>query len=197
MAELYLGNTQVGGGGSGSADFSNYYTKTHIDASIGALDASVRTFAPVQYATLDEYDGYVDASTVDANKLYIITDVADTDDLAEFISVADLNTAVQEINSSLGYIANNLISAADSSIVYWKDRRIQEASTNINNNKNTAQNAINTAKNNAISDISTARENALIDINNAASAVANYVVMSESAYAQISTPDSSTIYFLT
>lgn len=80
----------------------------------------------------------INASTLDANKLYIVTEIADTDDMADFVSVSVLQAAKDEINSSLGYIANNLISAADSSIVYWKDRRIQEASTNINNNKNTA-----------------------------------------------------------
>ena len=89
---------EANSGGSGSADLSNYYTKSHIDSSISALDASVRTFAPVQYATLDEYNDLVDEQTVDENKLYIITDVADTDDLADFVSYSSLSSLVNAVS---------------------------------------------------------------------------------------------------
>lgn len=102
------------------------------------MDASVKTFAPVQYATLDEYDGYVDASTVDANKLYIITDVADTDDLAEFVSNSDLNNQLQSFNTSLGVIANSVISDANTSIGYWKNSIVSTAQSEITSAKNTA-----------------------------------------------------------
>lgn len=178
MAELYLGNNQIGGGGSGSADMSNYYNKTHIDTSIGALDASCRTYAPVEYTTLDDYNDLVDEQTVDENKLYIITDLADADDLADYISTGEFDTA-------LNTRANSIISTADTSIVFWKNTRVSEADT-----------AITSAKNTAVSAVQSAQTSAVSAVNTAASSIPTFVVTTESAYSQL-TPDSNTIYFLT
>lgn len=125
MAELYIGNTQIsGGGGSGSADLSNYYTKSHIDSSISALDASCRTYAPVEYTTLDDYNDLVDEQTVDENKLYVITDLADADDLADFVTLSDLDAEKQNFNTSLGVIANSIISTAQSEITSAKNTAV-------------------------------------------------------------------------
>ena len=175
--------------GSGSADMSNYYTKSHIDTSISALDASCRTYAPVEYTTLDDYNELVDEQTVDANKLYIITDLADADDLADYISTTDIET---ELNTR----ADSIISTADSSMVFWKNTRVSEADTAITSAKNTAVSAVQSARSSAVSAVESAQSSAVSAVNTAAASIPSFVVMTESAYSQL-TPDSNTIYFLT
>jgi hypothetical protein len=136
MAEIFLGNTQISGDG-GSADLSNYYTKSHIDSSISALDASVQIATPV-YTTLYDYNDLVDDNLVDANKLYVITDLADADDLADFVTNSDLNNQLQSFNTSLEVIANSVISDANTSIGYWKNSIVSTAQSDITSAKNTA-----------------------------------------------------------
>lgn len=266
MNKIYIGGTEVANVGSGGGgDMTNYYDKSHIDASYGIIDASLKsfdasikkldasaddfrydlvqmiylvedldsssrafdasiralassggggggdmsnyatkddisTFKPIVYTTKDDYDEDVSEGTIDPDSMYVITDLASSDELATLVTIDDLSTARAAINASLNETANAVITAANSSIGYWKTTHVNDASTQINNKKNsavsavqsqqtTSVNAVNTAKNTAISDIST--QAATITAN-----MKNFVVMTEAEYAQI-TPDSNTIYFIT
>lgn len=207
----------------------------YLDASALAFDASIKElaarpgggggsnisklsdltndcdFRPITYITKDDYDDLVEAETLDDDTMYVITDLADTDDLASLVSIEDLSTAKAQINASLSSTANTIITEANTSINYWRTTYVTNANSSINSIKNTAisavQNqqstsvsAVNTAKTNANSSINSAKESALSDISTfSADKIASmptFVVMTESDYQQI-TPNSSTIYFLT
>lgn len=138
-----------GGGGSADlSDYYNksHIDSSYgvIDTSLKYLDASVKElasrpgggggsnisklsdltndcdFRPITYITKDDYDDLVEAETLDADTMYIITDLADTDDLASLVSIQDLNIAKAQINDSLSSTANTIITDANTSINYWK-----------------------------------------------------------------------------
>jgi hypothetical protein len=139
-----------GGGGSADlSDYYNksHIDSSYgvIDASLKAFDASIKEltarpsgggggsnisklsdltndcdFRPITYITKDDYDDLVEAETLDADTMYVITDLADSDDLATLVSIEDLNTAKAEINDSLSSTANTIITEANTSINYYK-----------------------------------------------------------------------------
>lgn len=152
-----------GGSGGGGGDMSNYATKSDIS-----------TFKPIVYIEKDDYDQLVEDEDVDENVMYVITDLASTDDLANLMTVEDLSTYKQQI----------------------LDDVVADASVAINTIKTNSVNAVNTAKNNANSSINDAKTSAISAINTAATSIPNFVVMTEAEY-ELIVPNSSTLYFLT
>ena len=77
-------------GGGGGGDMSNYATKDDIS-----------TFKPIVYTTKDDYDEDVSEGTIDPDSMYVITDLASSDELSNIVTIDDLNAEKTRINASL------------------------------------------------------------------------------------------------
>lgn len=174
-----------GGGGGSTPDLTNYATKSDIS-----------TFKPIQYVNLSTYEENVSDGTIDQDTMYVITDLADSDELSTLVTVDDLSTYKATILSDVSTTADQTIANANTSINSIKTTAISA----VQSQQTTSVNAVNTAKNNANTSIGNAKTSAISDISTfAAEKIASMpaiVVMTESDYNQI-TPNSSTLYFLT
>lgn len=74
--KIYIGNNEIGTGGA-SGNIS------------------------VVYISKDDYDDLVDEGTVDSDVLYVINDLADTDDLAELVTTSAMQAAVNTATSAV------------------------------------------------------------------------------------------------
>ena len=171
-----------GGGG----DMSNYATKSDIS-----------TFKPIVYTTKDDYDEDVSEGTIDPDTMYVITDLASTDDLATLVTIDDLTPFKQQIIDDVSTTAQATIDAANTSINSIKTSAISA----VQSQQTTSVNAVNTAKNNANSSINTAKTNAINEISTyidgRVAEMKNFVVISDASYNELQTIDSNTIYFIT
>jgi hypothetical protein len=90
MNKIYIGGTEVAnvgsGGGGGGGDMSNYATKDDIS-----------TFKPIVYTNLSTYEEDVSNGDIDESAMYVITDLASTDDLATLVTIDDLAPFKQDI----------------------------------------------------------------------------------------------------
>ena len=210
---------------SSKVESSSVYLKEHIDASYGIIDASLKsfdasikafassgggggdmsnyatkddisTFKSIVYTNLSTYEEDVSEGTIDENAMYVITDLASSDDLASLVTIDDLAPFKQDILDNLSTTADQAIANASTSINSIKTTAISA----VQSQQTTSVNAVNTAKNNANTSIGNAKTSAISDISTfAAEKMASMpaiVVMTESEYNQI-TPNSSTLYFLT
>lgn len=158
-------------------------------------------FKPITYITKDAYDDLVDDDEVDEDTMYVITDLASTDDLATLVSIEDLNAAKASINASLNDTANEVINAANTSIGYWKTTHVNAANNSINSYKNSAVSAVQSQQTTSVNAVNSAKTTAISDISTAAESIAanmkDFVVISDASYAEIQNPNANTIYFIT
>ena len=210
---------------SSKVESSSVYLKEHIDASYGIIDASLKsfdasikafassgggggdmsnyatkddisTFKPIVYTNLSTYEEDVSNGDIDEDAMYVITDLASSDDLAKLVTIDDLTPFKQQIIDDVSTTAVQTIANASTSINSIKTTAISA----VQSQQTTSVNAVNTAKNNANTSIGDAKTQAISDINTAAATITanmkDFVVLTETEYGQI-TPDSNTIYFIT
>lgn len=174
------------GGGGGGGDMSNYATKSDIS-----------TFKPIVYTTKDDYDEDVSEGTIDPDSMYVITDLASSDDLATLVTIDDLAPFKQDILDDVSTTAAQTIANASTSINSIKTTAINA----VQSQQTTSVNAVNTAKNNANTSINTAKTNAINEISTyidgRVAEMKNFVVISDASYNELQTIDSNTIYFIT
>ena len=198
---------QGGGGGGGGgitpqqldASLKEYtYDKAHIDASFNscATDNDISTFKPIVYTTKDDYDEDVSEGTIDPDTMYVITDLASTDELSNIVTIDDLNAEKARINASLNETGDAVITAANSSMNYWSTQNVSQCQSQCNSAKNTAVGAVQTQQTTSVNAVNTAKNTALDDISTAMAEMKTFEVMTEAEYAQI-TPSANTIYFIT
>ncbi len=192
-----------GGGGGGSFDPTDINSSiSDISTRVGTIESNyldsddISTFKPIVYTDLSTYENNVSEGTIDQDTMYVITDLADSDELSTLVTVDDLSTYKATILHDVSTTADTTIANANSSINSIKNTAISA----VQSQQTTSVNAVNTAKNNANTSIGNAKTSALDDISTLAAekiaAMPTFLVMSESDYEQI-TPNSSTIYFLT
>ena len=198
---------QGGGGGGGGgitpaqldASLKEYtYDKAHIDTSFNACatDNDISTFRPIVYTTKDDYDEDVSEGTIDPDTMYVITDIASTDELSNIVTIDDLNAEKARINASLNETGDAVITAANSSMNYWSTQNVSQCQSQCNSAKNTAVSAVQTQQTTSVNAVNTAKNTALDDISTAMAQMKDFEVMTEAEYAQI-TPSANTIYFIT
>ena len=192
-----------GGGGGGSFDPTDINSSiSDISTRVGTIESNyldsddISTFKPIVYTDLSTYENNVSEGTIDQDTMYVITDLADSDELSTLVTVDDLSTYKATILHDVSTTADTTIANANSSINSIKNTAISA----VQSQQTTSVNAVNTAKNNANTSIGNAKTSALNDISTLAAekiaAMTTFLVMSESDYEQI-TPDASTIYFIT
>ena len=192
-----------GGGGGGSFDPTDINSSiSDISTRVGTIESNyldsddISTFKPIVYTDLSTYENNVSEGTIDQDTMYVITDLADSDELSTLVTVDDLSTYKATILHDVSTTADTTIANANSSINSIKNTAISA----VQSQQTTSVNAVNTAKNNANTSIGNAKTSALNDISTLAAekiaAMTSFLVMSESDYEQI-TPDASTIYFIT
>lgn len=190
-------------GGGGSFDPTDINSSiSDISTRVGTIESNyldsddISTFKPIVYTDLSTYENNVSEGTIDQDTMYVITDLAGSDELSSLVTVDDLSRYKQQILDDVSTTADTTIANANSSINSIKTSAISA----VQNQQYTSVNAVNTAKNNANTSIGNAKTSALDDISTMAAekiaAMPTFLVMSESDYEQI-TPNSSTIYFLT
>jgi hypothetical protein len=175
-----------GDGGGSAPDLTNYATKDDIS-----------TFKPIQYVNLSTYEENVSDGTIDQDTMYVITDLADSEELATLVTVDDLSTYKATILSDVSTTADQTIANASTSINSIKTTAISA----VQSQQTTSVNAVNTARNNANTSINTAKTNAISDISNyidgRVAEMKNFVVISDASYNDLQTIDPNTIYFIT
>lgn len=190
MNKIYIGDSEIttggGGGGGSTPDLTNYATKNDIS-----------TFKPVVYTNLSTYEEDVSNGDIDEDAMYVITDLASSDDLATLVTVDDLTPYKATILDDVSTTAAQTIANASTSINSIKTTAISA----VQSQQTTSVNAINTAKNNANSSINTAKTNAISEISTyideRVAEMKNFVVISDASYNELQTIDSNTIYFIT
>lgn len=197
---------QGGGGGGGGitpaqldASLKEYtYNKAYLDSSFNACatDNDISTFKPIVYTTKDDYDEDVSEGTIDPDTMYVITDLASTDELSNIVTIDDLNAEKARINASLNETGDAVITAANSSMNYWSTQNVSQCQSQCNSAKNTAVSAVQSQQTTSVNAVNTAKNTALDDISTAMAQMKDFEVMTEAEYAQI-TPDANTIYFIT
>lgn len=192
-----------GGGGGGSFD------PTDINASINDISTRVQTiesnyldsddissFKPIVYTTKDEYDENVSEGTIDPDTMYVITDLAQSDELSNIVTIDDLNAEKARINASLNESSDEVITAANSSMNYWKTTNVSQCQSQCNSAKNSAVNAVQNQQTTSVNAVNTAKNSAISEIDTKMAEMKSFEVMTEAEYADI-TPDANTIYFIT
>lgn len=206
--KIYIGNNEIAGGGGASGNIPDSLSDLTNDLVI--------------YLTKAQYDALVENETVDESKMYVITDLADTDDLADLATNADIQSAIAGLNAELEDTADAYyaelsadLESLKSDITSAKNTAVsavqsqQTTSVNaVSSAQSTATNAVNSAKNTAVSAVQTqqttsvdaveaAGTQALSDIDDAVDAMPKLAVMTEAAYNALDSVDSNTIYFIT
>lgn len=206
--KIYIGNNEIGTGGGASGNIPDSLSDLTNDLVI--------------YLTKAQYDALVDNETVDESKMYVITDLADTDDLADLATAADIQSAIAGLNSELEDTADAYyaelsadLNTLKSDITSAKNTAVsavqsqQTTSVNaVSSAQSTATGAITSAKNTAVSAVEAqqstsvdaveaAATSALSDIDDAVAAMPRIEVLTEAAYNALSTIDSNTLYFIT
>jgi len=194
-----------GGGGGGitpaqlDASLREYtYNKGYLDASFNACvsEDDISTFKPIVYTTKDEYDEDVSEGTIDPDTMYVITDIASTDELSNIVTIDDLNAEKARINASLNETGDAVITAANSSMNYWKTTNVSQCQSQCTTAKNNAVSAVQTQQTTSVNAVNTAKNTAISEIDTKMADMKSFEVMTEAEYAEI-TPDANTIYFIT
>lgn len=174
-----------GGGGGSAPDMTNYATKDDIS-----------TFKPIVYTNLSTYEDDVSNGVIDEDAMYVITDLASTDELSNIVTIDDLNAEKTRINASLNETGDEVITAANSSMNYWKTTNVSQCQSQCTTAKNNAVSAVQSQQTTSVNAVNTAKNTALDDISTAMAQMKDFEVMTEAEYSQI-TPDANTIYFIT
>ena len=188
MSKIYIGDKEInagGGSGGGGGDMSNYATKDDIS-----------TFKPIIYTNLSTYEEDVSEGNIDENSMYVITDLADSDELSNIVTIQDLNAEKLRINDSLSDTADAIISAANTSCGYWKDQNVSQCKSQCNTEKNNAVSEVQRQQTTSVNAVNTAKNTAISEIDTKMAEMKSFEVITEAEYAQI-TPDTNTIYFIT
>lgn len=180
---------QGGGGGGGGitpaqldASLKEYtYNKAYIDSSFNACatDNDISTFKPIVYTTKDDYDEDVSEGTIDPDTMYVITDIASTDELSNMVTIDDLNAEKARINASLNETGDAVITAANSSMNYWSTQNVSQCQSQCNSAKNTAVSAVQSQQTTSVNAVNTAKTTALDDISTAMAQMKDFEVMTE------------------
>lgn len=205
--KIYIGNNEIAGGGASG----------NIPDSLSDLTNDL-----VIYLTKAEYDALVEDEEVDESKMYVITDLADTDDLADLVSTADIQGAIASLNSELEDTADAYYAELSADLDSLKSDITSAKNTAVSavqSQQTTSVNAVNSAKNTAVSAVSSqqttsvnavssqqttsvnavqaAGSDALDDIADAVAAMPQLAVMTEAEYQALSTVNQNTVYFIT
>lgn len=196
---------QSGGGSGGGSGFD----PTNINASISDISTRVRTiendyvivddistFKPITYTSKDEYDANVSEGTIDPDTMYVITDLASSDELSNIVTIDDLNAEKARINASLNESGDEVITTANSSMNYWKTQNVSQCQSQCNSAKNSAVSAVQSQQTTSVNAVNSAKNTAISEIDTKMAEMKSFEVMTEAEYAEI-TPDSNTIYFIT
>lgn len=167
-----------GGGGGSAPDLTNYATKSDIS-----------TFKPIVYTDMNTYEEDVSNGDIDESAMYVITDLASSEDLATLVTIDDFNAEKARINASLNETADAIISAANTSCGYWKDQNVSQCQSQCTAAKNSALNAVQNQQTTSINAVNSAAATRIAEM-------PTFLVCTESEYNNLSTKDPSTIYFI-
>ena len=198
--DVSINALEQGGGGFDptniNASINDISTRVRTIENDYVVDDDISTFKPIVYTTKDEYDEDVSEGTIDPDTMYVITDLASTDELSNIVTIDDLNAEKARINASLNESGDEVITAANSSMNYWSNQNVSQCQNQCINAKNIAISAVQTQQTTSVNAVNTAKNTALDDISTAMAEMKTFEVMTEAEYAQI-TPDANTIYFIT
>ena len=161
-----------GGSGGGGGDMSNYATKSDIS-----------TFKPIIYTNLSTYEEDVSDGTIDENSMYVITDLASSDELSNIVTIEDLNAEKARINDSLNESGDEVITAANSSMNYWKTTNVSQCQSQCNSAKNSAVSAVQSQQTTSVNAVNTAKNTAISEIDTKMAEMKSFEVITEAEYA--------------
>ena len=116
--------------------------------------------------------------------------------MSNIVTIDDLNAEKARINASLNESSDEVITAANSSMNYWKTTNVSQCQSQCNSAKNSAVNAVQNQQTTSVNAVNTAKNSAISEIDTKMAEMKSFEVMTEAEYADI-TPDANTIYFIT
>ena len=191
---------QGGGGGFDptniNASINDISTRVRTIENDYVVDDDISTFKPIVYTTKDDYEEDVSEGTIDPDTMYVITDLASSDELSNIVTIDDLNAEKARINASLNESGDEVITAANSSMNYWKTTNVSQCQSQCTTAKNSAVSAVQSQQTTSVNAVNTAKNTAISEIDTKMAQMKTFEVMTEAEYAEI-TPDENTIYFIT
>ena len=152
----------------------------------------ISTFKPIEYTNLSTYEDKVSEGTIDQDTMYVITDLASSDELSTLVTIDDLSMYKQTILDDVSTTADQTIANASTQINSIKTTAISA----VQSQQTTSVNAVSSQQTTSVNAVNTAKNTALDDISTAMAQMKQFEVMTEAEYALI-TPDANTIYFIT